>query len=554
MKLIAFLLSRSRGLLLLATFVGIVSGASSSALVSVINSALSQGTFRSGKTLATFSGILLLCVMSRLASQYMLNHLNQGVLLELRMRLSRRILTSTLRQLEETGMHRLQTLLSDDIPAVSNSLSLLPTIAISAATLLGCLAYLASLSPTICLFMLGFIILGGLIYRLPVRLSLKYFQQSRAKSDVLNKAFRSLMEGIKELKLHAPRRAAFLAQGVEAPAQELSRLMRVSSNILSTNASWTTFLFFAFLGLLLFSVTRVTDVSAATLTSCTLIILYLQQPLDILLGSLNVLGRGNIALERLQQLDPQGWSAKDDDSPPYSGPPPRFEQLELRGVTHTYFRENDDTRFVLGPLDLTFQRGELVFLVGGNGSGKTTFGKLITGLYVPDAGEVWLNGERVTDANREQYRQLFTAVFSDFHLFDNLFGLDPSDRGARVREYLSRLQLGHKVRISEEGILSTTSLSQGQRKRLALLTAYLEERPFYLFDEWAADQDPTFKDIFYNQLLPDLRAQGKTVLVISHDNRYFHVADRLLVLESGRLVDTPPQAGLEVPERQRPAS
>ncbi|AGC45647.1 ABC transporter ATP-binding protein [Myxococcus stipitatus DSM 14675] len=554
MKLLAFLLSRSRGLLVLATFAGIVSGASSSALVSVINNALTQDTFRSGKTLATFGGILVLFVTSRLASQYVLNHLNQGALLELRMRLSRRVLTSTLRQLEETGMHRLQTLLTDDIPAVSNSLSLLPTIAISAATLIGCLAYLATLSPIIFVFMIGFIIVGGLIYRLPVRLSLKYFQQSRAQSDILNKAFRSLMEGIKELKLHAPRRTAFLSQGVEVPAKELRRLMRVSSNILSTNASWTSFLFFAFLGLLLFSVTRLTDVSATTLTSCTLIILYLQQPLDLLLGSLNVLGRGNIALERLQQLDPQGWNAKENDSPSYEGTPPRFERLELRGVTHTYFRENDDTRFVLGPINLTFQRGELVFLVGGNGSGKTTFGKLLTGLYAPDAGEVWLNGERVTDANREQYRQQFTAVFSDFHLFDNLFGLDPSDRGARVREYLSRLQLDHKVRISEEGTLSTTSLSQGQRKRLALLTAYLEERSFYLFDEWAADQDPAFKEIFYNQLLPDLKAQGKTVLVISHDNRFFQVADRLLVLESGRLVDSSPAIGLELPERHRNAS
>jgi putative ATP-binding cassette transporter len=180
MNLLAFLLSRSRGLLALATLAGIVSGASSSALVSVINTALHQDTFRTGKPLATFSGILLLCVLSRLASQYLLNHLNQGPLLELRMRLCRRVLTSTLRQLEETGMHRLQTMLTDDIPSVSNSLSMLPTIAISAATLIGCLAYLATLSPTIFLFMLGFIIVGGLIYRLPVRLSLKYFQQSRA--------------------------------------------------------------------------------------------------------------------------------------------------------------------------------------------------------------------------------------------------------------------------------------------------------------------------------------------------------------------------------------
>jgi putative ATP-binding cassette transporter len=179
--------------------------------------------------------------------------------------------------------------------------------------------------------------------------------------------------------------------------------------------------------------------------------------------------------------------------------------------------------------------GELLFLVGGNGSGKTTLAKLLTGLYAPEAGEVRLDGAPVTDATRDRYRELWTVVFSDAFVFDRLLGAVAPDLDARAREYLVRLQLDHKVTVSG-GVLSTTELSQGQRKRLALLAAYLDDRPIYLFDEWASDQDPLFKEVFYRQLLPELKGRGKAVVVISHDDRYYDVADRVVKLENGRVV------------------
>jgi putative ATP-binding cassette transporter len=208
--------------------------------------------------------------------------------------------------------------------------------------------------------------------------------------------------------------------------------------------------------------------------------------------------------------------------------------LDLVGVTHTYYREEDNGSFNLGPIDLTLRPGELVFLTGGNGSGKTTLAKLITGLYAPEAGEICVDGKPVTDELREDYRQCFSVVFSDFYLFESLLGIDGFELNSRARDYLVRLQLDRKVRV-ENKKPSTTDLSQGQRKRLALLTAYLEDRPIYLFDEWAADQDPLFKEVFYQHLLPELKARNKTVLVISHDDHYYHVADRLIKLDYGKI-------------------
>ncbi|HDR9319880.1 TPA: cyclic peptide export ABC transporter, partial [Burkholderia vietnamiensis] len=220
--------------------------------------------------------------------------------------------------------------------------------------------------------------------------------------------------------------------------------------------------------------------------------------------------------------------------------------VTLRGVTHAYFHERDERMFRIGPIDLTIRPGELVFIVGGNGSGKTTLAKVLTGLYEPEEGTIEVDGRPIGWRERAAYRQRFSAVFNDFHLFDALLGIvDPDDPAraqadARANALIAKLALDHKVKVVD-GAFSNRALSTGQRKRLALVVAYLEDRPFYLFDEWAADQDPSFKAVFYEQLLPELRARGKAVIVITHDDRYFDLADRLLKLDNGQIVsDTAP--------------
>jgi putative ATP-binding cassette transporter len=278
------------------------------------------------------------------------------------------------------------------------------------------------------------------------------------------------------------------------------------------------------------------------LTGYVITSLYLMGPLAGVMTSLSLFGRASVALQKVEQLG-VSLAAHSTETCSFDRVESEgsFSGLELKGVVHSYHREEEDSHFVLGPIDLVFHPGELVFLVGGNGSGKSTLAKILAGLYVPEAGEIRLDGRLITDANRDEYRQLFSAVFADFYLFENLLGLHSANLDAQAEEYLERLHLHHKVKI-RNGALSTTAVSQGQRKRLALLTAYLEDRPFYLFDEWAADQDPYFKGVFYTQLLPDLKSRGKTVVVISHDDKYFDTADRIIKLDYGKL------AGSAAPE------
>lgn len=297
-------------------------------------------------------------------------------------------------------------------------------------------------------------------------------------------------------------------------------------------------LFFIVTGLLLFLLPRLAQVTAAEMVSYTLVLLFLRTPLQSIMGSLPQIVRANVVLAKIQRLglSLEGLGSEEKE-PQRVAAEPDWSSLKLRGVRFTYQGEQVDESFTLGPLDFTLKPGELLFLLGGNGSGKTTLAKLLLGLYVPEEGEILLDEQPVTDANRESYRSLFAAVHAEFYLFRNLLGLAHPELDDKAREYIRLLHLERKVSV-EQGRLSTLDLSRGQRKRLALLTAYLEDRPIYLFDEWAADQDPVFKAFFYERLLPDLKARGKTVIAITHDERYFGVADRIVKLEQGRFVDT----------------
>jgi putative pyoverdin transport system ATP-binding/permease protein len=286
------------------------------------------------------------------------------------------------------------------------------------------------------------------------------------------------------------------------------------------------------MGLIVFVPYAWTRLEPLQLTAYILILLFMIGPLLIVMGSVPAFSRAKIALAKLAELD-LSLDKFPAEAEADNAPATPLHDLTFSHVKHSY--GDGDNNFVLGPIDLNLRAGELVFLTGGNGSGKTTLAKVLTGLYVPEDGELSFNGQPLTDANRDSFRQNFSTVFSDGFIFETLLGLDKPELDQEARDYLAQFQIDHKVQV-KDGVLSTIDLSQGQRKRLALLTAYLENRPVYVFDEWAADQDPQFREVFYYQLLPGLIAKGKTVIVISHDDRYYHVADRIISLDYGKIV------------------
>ena len=543
MELLKFLLNISRRTVIVAVLLGIVSGASSTMLLALLNSKLSGGGVTTRGLHWWFIGFCVLVPVARFGSEIILLRLGMDGLYKLRVRMCRQILAVPMRQLEKIGAPRLLAALTEDIPSITNALAFVPICCIHATVILGCLIYLGWLSPYALLGVLGFMVIGVMSYHLPATYGARLLGISREKADELYSHFQALMYGSKELKLNGKRRTAFLEKVLE-PTADFVREHNFRGLLFYTAASsWGQILFFIVIGSVVFALPRVADINNEVLTGCALVLLYLMIPLEVILNTMPNLSRANIALRKVEML---GLSLKTHAEPSRevydAGAACQWQKLKLAGVTHVYHREQENSNFVLGPVDLTFYPGEVVFLTGGNGSGKTTLMKLVIGLYEPEDGEIYFDGRRVTAENREAYRQNFSVVFSDFFLFETLLGEDAHQLDQRAFKYLSQLQLNHKVQV-KDGALSTTELSQGQRKRLALLAAYLEDRPIYVFDEWAADQDPHFKEIFYMQLLPELKARGKALLVISHDDRYYHLADRLIKIDYGQVVQDETMSG-----------
>lgn len=534
MKVIGFLLHYSRGMVLLAIAAGLVSGASNTGLLAVINAALARSGSR-GDLLLLFIGLCLVMPVARVSAELLLAHLGQSTILRMRMELSRFVLSVPLRRLEEIGPHRVLATLTDDIPAITTVVGTIPLLCVNAAVFLGALIYLAWLSWQVFAAVVVLIVLGVVGYQIPMLRGVRLMRQARALGDDLYHHFRALIDGAKELKLHSRRREAFLSGELETTARGVHERNLAGLKIFTIASSWGQLLVFVIIGLLVFALPELTRVDAKTLTGYALTLLYLMTPLQIMMNALPTFGRARVALERVEAMGLRLSAAAAGEKAAADVDQTRWESLDLLGVIHAYRREGQEGEFILGPIDLSLRPGELLFIAGGNGSGKTTLAKILTGLYVPSEGEIILDGRPITDENRESYRQFFSVVFSDFYVFRNLLGLDAPDLDSRASELMALLQLQHKVKV-ENGRLSTTDLSQGQRKRLALLTAYLEDRPIYLFDEWAADQDPYFREIFYRELLPSLKAAGKTAVVISHDDRYYGVGDRVVRLENGKVV------------------
>ena len=524
----------SRAILCLVIIAGLVSGFATTGLIALINRALTGGGFGGRRVVLAFGVLCIGLPLFRFSSQALLTHFTQQTLYRMRLGWCRRILTTPIRQLEQLGPHRLLASLTNDLGAITEALLNIPVVIMHLGVLVTCLAYLGWLSPLLLGLLLGFLVFGLITYQLPITRAFAIGRRSREAWDVLLRQIQAVTFGAKELKMHRWRRQAMIDRQIEPTANTLRRLITAGTYIFTAASSWGQSLFFVAIGLLLFVLPQYHPLAQSVVLGYSVTLIAMMTPLETILSSLPRLSTAAVAIRKIDELGLSLVGTPAEPEAPLAPQPPAWRRLELVGVCHSYYHEASGETFTLGPIDLQLEPGELVFLTGGNGSGKTTLAKIVLGLYPPEQGELRLDGEPITDANRDTYRQRFAAVFSDFFLFDTLLGLDKPELDAEAQRYLRELQLDRKVKI-EAGELSTVDLSQGQRKRLALLTAYLEDRPIYLFDEWAADQDPTFKEVFYLHILPSLQARGKTVLVISHDDHYYDVADRIVKLDYGRI-------------------
>ncbi|WP_158277590.1 cyclic peptide export ABC transporter [Opitutus sp. ER46] len=537
------LLRKYRLQVVLSVIASITAGLCSSGVLALINLRLKGvDSFLDVAVPLLFAALVVVYLVTSFLAEYLHIQIAEHELANLRFQLSKQILDLPLRNLETIGSSNLFASLTSDLDRIILIIFKIPSFILNLSTVIGCGVYIAVISPAVAAVSLVYLAICYCAFVLPFRLSEKYVARARERWDALCRSFHAVTHGAKELLMHDQRRTTFLNDRIKQTCDNI-RSDRIKGRAIQNFCyHWGDCLYFIGLGSLLFLVAPYLELRDKNLTSIIWGLLYMVLPLHFLIDWGPDFQNIAIAINKLKSI---GFSFAYDRAPTPSptGVTPLVHTsdqplLELSKIRFTYYNRDENETFSVGPISLTIARNSVVFLTGGNGSGKTTLMKILCGLYPAESGELRWNGELIDEPKRGLYRQMFSVVFSDFYLFDEAFGLDVSPYQARVDHYIARLQLQKKLTV-QESRLSTTDLSQGQRKRIALLIAFLEDRPFYVFDEWAADQDPVFKRIFYHEILPDLKEQGKTVLVISHDDAYYGVADRVIKLEDGHLKETP---------------
>ena len=225
-------------------------------------------------------------------------------------------------------------------------------------------------------------------------------------------------------------------------------------------------------------------------------------------------------------------------------------RLELDSIT---FRYQGNGRPALDAVSITIEPGETVALVGPSGSGKTTIAGLIPRFYDPDGGSIRLDGVDLRDITLETLRANVALVSQDIVLFDDTVAANiaygatagasrnaivDAARAAHALEFIEAMPRGLDTLIGERGV----KLSGGQRQRLAIARAVLKDAPVLILDEATSSLDSE-SERYIQDAVEKLRA-GRTTLVIAHRLSTIEGADRIVVMEHGRIADVGAHAEL----------
>lgn len=545
MKVLHFLTREGDAKRTLILAMAAVSGLANGLLLALINTA-AEAAAGGDLQARLFFMFLIAFAIFVLAQRHALTHAVAAVesaLQKVKLRVADKVRRSELRFVEDCGGLSAYAPLTQDAGLISQGVVMLVYSAQSVLLLIFSGLYLAYLSPPS-------LILTLIIFGLTLPMYMNHYQQTAreleqaaAKDGLFFERFNGILNGFKELKLDRRESDALFAElrrlAAEANALKLSSNERMVYDMIFANT-----VFYLVLLAAVFVIPTILAEPSATIHQVATTVLFVIGPLGMLVSAIPIIAKTDTAVTSLYALEERldtAAAGTDDQAP--AAPLATFDSIVLEGLCFHYADREGHSLFPVGPFDLTIQRGELLFIVGGNGSGKSTLLKLLTGLYRAERGRILLDGIPLQSADYPQYRTLFTSVFADFHLFDRLYGI-PDPDPLQVNAWLKEMGLERKTRYADHGF-TNLDLSTGQRKRLAFITAALKQRPICIFDELAADQDPEFRARFYEQILPRLKSRGHTVVAVSHDDQYFHTADRVLRVSDGRIaqIDWPAADG-----------
>lgn len=462
----------------------------------------------------------------------------EAIIHKIRLRLMDQIRRSELLSLERIGRSRIVAAVTSDtaiLTQASNMLAFTTQGAVLIAFVSIYVAYLSFLA-----FALTVVIVtgAGVIFHMKNKRLAAQKAESASWERRLFDRLIDFLDGFKEVRLNRARSADLYDDSSEVSKTAANIKIRTQAQtfkmIVTSQISM-----YILLGAVVFVAPNLSDtLEGASISKTTTALLFVVGACFGLVQSIPILLNANAAADRIEKLERELKATLSAAAPREVRIARRFDNIEINNMVFSYTDRFSDTTFKIGPIDFSLRAGELVFLTGGNGSGKSTFLRVLAGLYPPDSGEITLDGMRINDETRDTYRNLMSAIFFDYHLFQRLYGISDPDP-AEIDRLLRKFRLEDKTAISH-GEFRTLDLSGGQRRRLALIVSLLEKRPIMLLDEWTAEQDPEFRRKFYDELLPEMMQAGATVVVITHDDRYLdelHLPARRIRMDEGRIVE-----------------
>lgn len=478
-----------------------------------------------------FFALILLVLLTKATSVILVNNLAKTAVAKLRMDLSNKINAMEVSQVENIGLARLLNVLTEDMSRVTAASLAIPMVLVSTVTALGMLVYLAILDLEIFIFTILAIVTGLFLFQYPVSRTKPFYDKARQLRDVMQEGFRGLIFGAYELKLNKEKSQRFLTSEIKKPIDESLQAEKRGDLILHLAGNSSEILCFFAIGLVVFVLPKSAGFEQQNLYGVIMALLYITGPIAAILSLMQQLKIGEISLERINQIYALEVAEYNTDSELKPG----WRKLVLNNIKYAY--EGDDHSFSIDKINMSIERGKTYFIVGGNGSGKSTLSKVISLHYLTNEGVIRFDDQVITQDNLISARERIFVIYSNYYLFNTIYkDLSEFDHQL-IDKYLKLFKLEGKTRL-QGNHFTTVKLSDGQRRRLALLVALVEDRDIYILDEWAADQDPTFKDLFYDSVLPDLKQMGKTIIAITHDDRYFSYCDEVVKMENGQIVDT----------------
>jgi putative ATP-binding cassette transporter len=539
MSFFQFVRSEMHGSLRKLLLMSALGGISSAAILAAINAgaqAADEGKKASLWALALFVISLYLFIKTQIYVTTTITGEIEAVVHRFRVRLMNEIRHSELLAVDRIGRSRIISAITGDTAILTQASNTL-CYTVQAPILLTFVGvYVAYLSFSAFVMSVVIVSLAGTIFHFRSRRLTEERAAAIVQERRLLDRLSDFLDGFKEVRLHTGRSDDLFDDAVEVSRTAANIKIYTQTETFKLIASAQTYMYLLLATVVFVVPTFSESLSAGSITKTTTALLFVIGACFGLVQSIPVLLNANSAADRLAKLESDFRTTSREIVP--AKLPKRFDKIEMRNVVFRYSDDSSETTFKIGPIDFTLQSGELVFITGGNGSGKSTLLLLLAGLYPPDSGEITLDGVRVDDNTRDEYRALISGIFFDYHLFRRLYGISDPD-SADVDRLLRQFRLENKTGVSN-GEFRTLDLSGGQRRRLALVVSLLEKRPILLLDEWTAEQDPEFRKKFYEELLPTIMQAGATVVVITHDDRYLdelNLPARRVRMDEGRIID-----------------